>query len=600
VVGRLLPDASPDQAERLLETIADRVEPIAGDLDRATGEPRIRLLPGGRMFPVRNEDLPRAIGFPLVLVLLVLMMACGNVANMVLARGAGRQREMSVRLALGAGRSRIVRQLLTESVILSALGSAAGGVVALWLLSLFERLRPVIPDYVHYDVRFHWAAFAAAAIAASASTIFFSLAPSLRASRQDIQSALKPNAPSGLHGFRRFGLRNLVIFQQVALSVVLLLLTGFVVVGWTRSASVDLGFEPAHLYFLNLDPVRDGRAPAEAAQVVERVQQRLRAEAGVESVSLAQTVPLAMSGGELVMNARTDLAAGTRSLGALRVDRVGEGFFATVGTPVLRGRSFTRADHTDDSRVVVVNEAMAAAAWPGADPIGQPMELDGRTWEVVGVVGDTRSAFPLAPTLPAVYRPVTPHGFATPSKTGVTLPVRLAPAVDGPRLLVDVVRSVDPDLTIVDVRRATQEVEQAMFLARVATLVYGGMGVLGMILAAVGLAGVTAYGVARRTREIGIRIALGARRSDVLRLVLRESAAITLAGTLTGTALAILVTRALAGVVEALAETTRTSISDPSLLVGGPALLVALALIACYVPARRSARIDPVAALRAE
>jgi putative ABC transport system permease protein len=143
-------------------------------------------------------------------------------------------------------------------------------------------------------------------------------------------------------------------------------------------------------------------------------------------------------------------------------------------------------------------------------------------------------------------------------------------------------------------------VEQAMFLARVATLVYGGMGVLGMLLAAVGLAGVTAYGVARRTREIGIRIALGARRSDVLRLVLRESAAITLAGTLTGTALAILVTRALAGVVEALAETTRTSISDPSLLVGGPALLVALALIACYVPARRSARIDPVAALRAE
>jgi predicted permease len=401
VVGRLLPGVSSVRAEQVLEAIADRVEPVFDDA-RATNEPRVRLLPGGRMFAIRNEDLPRAIGFPLVLVLLVLLMACGNVANMVLARGAWRTRELSVRLALGASRGRVVRQLMTESLVLSVLGWIAGGVVALWLLSFFERLRPVLPDYVQYDVQFHWGAFIAAGFAATVSTVSFSLAPSIRATRQDIQAALKPNAPSGLHGFRRLGLRNLVVFQQVALSVVLLLLTGFVVVGWTRSASIDLGFQPAQLYFLNVDPIRDGRSPAEAAQVVDRIQQRLQTTMGVQSVSLAQTVPLAMTGAEVVMNARTDLAAGTRALGTMRVDRVGVGFFETVGTPLVRGRSFRQGEQANESRVVIVNETLAASVWPGLDPVGQTLKVGDATWEAIGVVGNIRSAFPLAPTFPGV------------------------------------------------------------------------------------------------------------------------------------------------------------------------------------------------------
>jgi ABC-type antimicrobial peptide transport system permease subunit len=243
---------------------------------------------------------------------------------------------------------------------------------------------------------------------------------------------------------------------------------------------------------------------------------------------------------------------------------------------------------------------MAATAWPGLDPLGQPLKLGDDTWEVVGVVGDIRSAFPLAPTPAAAYQPITPAGFEAPSKSGVLLVARLTPGIDGPSVLLETVRSVDPDLTVVDVKPLTEEVDQALFLARVATFVYGGMGILGLILAAVGLAGVTAYAVARRTREIGIRMALGAQRADVLRLVLRESTVITVAGTITGTILALVLTRALAGVVETLAETTRTSVSDPKLLIGGPALLLLLALFACYVPARRSTQVDPVAALRAE
>jgi predicted permease len=600
IIGRLEPGVTPDRAELALETVARRLESIHGDLDRQTNEARIRLLPGGRMFPVRDEDLPRVIGFPLVLVSLVLLMACGNVANMTLARGTSRYREFAVRLALGAGRGRVVRQLVTESVMLSAFGSVAGAFVAAWLLSLFERMRQVLPEYVHYNVQFHWRAYLAAAVVASLSTVFFSLAPSFRASRMNLQAGLKPNGPSGLPGRRLFGLRNLVIYQQVAVSVVLILLTGFVVVGWRRAAAVELGFNPVQLYFLSVDPIRDGFTPEQTGLLIDRLQQRLRNTLGVVSVSVVQTVPLAMSSADLLVNARTDLAAGTQSLGSTRVDRVGAGFFETAGTALIRGRTFTEADQTDDSRVVVVNETMSKRAWRDADPVGQPLKLGDEIWEVIGVVADTRAAFPLAPNLPAIYQPIAPAGYATPSKNGVTLVVRASPGVDSSALLADEVRSTSPDLTVVEIKPLTREVDQALFLARVATYTYGGIGVLALILAAVGLAGVTAYAVARRTKEIGIRMALGAQRSHVLWLVLREGTGIILAGTVTGLALALALTRALSSVVDALAETTRTSMSDPLLLLGGPALLMALALVACYIPARRSTRVDPISALRSE
>jgi ABC-type antimicrobial peptide transport system permease subunit len=202
--------------------------------------------------------------------------------------------------------------------------------------------------------------------------------------------------------------------------------------------------------------------------------------------------------------------------------------------------------------------------------------------------------------MPAVYRPITPDGYASPASSGVTLVIRTFPNIDGSARLMAEARSIVPELTVVEIKPVTREVDQALFLARVATYTYGGIGLLGLILAAAGLAGVTAYAVARRTREIGIRMALGAQRSHVLWLVLREGIGIILAGTITGLVLALVLTRALSGVVEALAETTQTSVSDPWLVVGGPALLVALALVACYIPARRAIRVDPLTALRSE
>lgn len=600
VIGRLHPGVSPAQAESALEVIADRLEQSNVMRERAANERSVRILPGGRMFGVRDEDLPRTIGLPLVLVSLVLLMTCGNVANMVLARGVNRSREFAVRLSVGASRSRLVRQLLTESLILCTAGCVAGGAIAVWLLSLFDHMRSIIPAYVQYDVDFHWGAYLAAVAVATASTVLFSLLPSVRVSRLDIQTTLKRRGWTGARGARRFGLRNLVIYQQVAVSVVLILLTAFIVVGWRRAAGVYLGFNPEQLYSVSVDPIRDGFSTGDSADLINRLEQRFSGLPGVRAVSVAQTLPLAMSSSELLINARADVATGAQSLSAVRINRVGAGFFETVGNPLVHGRSFDRTDESNRTRILIVNEALARRVWGDANPVGQTLSLAGHTWEVVGVVTDMRSAFPLIPTVPAAFQPNTTDGLGAPSKHGVTLFVRVVPGVDGATLLRDELRSATPQLTVVKVQPLTDEVDSALFLARVATYTYGGMGVLALFLATIGLAGVTAYAVASRTRELGIRIALGAQRSQVLWVVLREGTAIILAGTITGLALALVVTRALSSVVEALAESTRTSLSDPLLLLGAPGLLVGLALIACYVPARRAIRIDPVIALRSE
>jgi predicted permease len=484
--------------------------------------------------------------------------------------------------------------------MLVALGAIGSALFALWLLSAFDVMRPMLPGFVQYELTFDWRALAFATLVAGLSTLLFGLAPALRASRHDILAGLKPAAASHLSGHRWCSVRNLLVFQQVTVSMILLLLTGFIVVGWQRVASVDVGFNATNLYFMSLDPVRDGYPPERAQQFFELLPDRLRRTPGVIHVSLAQTLPLAMSGMEMILNVKSDFAAGTQLLGATRVDRIGAGFFETVGTPLRRGRAFATSDEREESRVLIVNETLAAKAWPGADPLGQVVDLDDETWQVVGVVGDFRSAFPLAPTVPALYRPVTPTGFTTPARHGVTVAVRVVPGFDAPTQLRRQIASLDPDVTVLQVKRMTDDIDLALFFARLATFAYGGMGVFGLMLASIGLAGVTAYAVSRRTQEIGIRMALGAQRARVLWLVLRDGSLIILFGTVAGLLVALAATIALSSFVETLAQTTSTTISDPILLIGGPALLAGIALVACWLPARRATRIDPVSALRSE
>lgn len=600
VVGRLQPSVSIDQAEKLLEARVRRLEQVHNDPGKERQENRVALLPGGRLYPVRDRDLPRVIGFPFVLVTLVLLMACANVANMLLARGAARRNEIALRLSLGANRGRIVRQMLTENLLLALLGWAGGVVYAIGFLRTLESVKPMLPAYVRYEAVIDWNSLLFAGGVAALSGILFGMAPAIRASAEQIYAGLKRNAPTFLGRSRRFGLSNILVFQQVTVSMVLLLLTGIIVIGWQRSAAVETGFEPANLFLVHMDPIRDGYTPEQSAAFFEKLPEQLRSIVGVSSASVVQSLPSAMSGGDAIVSAKNDYTAGTTSSSLIRTDRVGEGFFETAGISILRGRAFRKEDERDNARIVIVNERLANEVAKGGDPIGKTIELNEQQWEIVGVAEEIRAALPLSTSQLEAYLPNVPSGFAAPAMRGVTIAVRSHAGRELGTILRNAMERIDPKLTVVEVRRMTDEIEQMYFLARFSTYIYGGMGLFGLILAAVGLAGVTAYSVARRTHEIGIRMAMGAQSGQILWLVMREGGSIVIAGTIAGLAAALLLTRALSAALEALAETTRTSVSDPLVVVGGPLLLASIALAACYFPARRSTRINPVAALRSE
>jgi predicted permease len=598
-IGRLQQGRTVAQAEAALEPLARQLEQVHNDAEKDRREPRVRLISGGRLFPVRDEDLPKVIALPAILVGLVLLMACGNVANMLVARSAARRREIAVRLSIGGGRGRIVRQLLTESLVLATLGGAGGLLLARGQTNYFDSLRAAMPGYIYFEYKLDWHALVFSVLATFGAAVLFGLAPALDATREDIVSGLKPATPR-LGGGRLFSLRNILVFHQVVASMVLVLITGFIVVGVSRSTSANLGFDYRHLYVLGVDPVRDGYEPQRATEFFGQLPQRLSAVPGVISVSVAQTLPVALSGSESLVSAKAELAGGSKGLGAIRSDRVGPGFFETMGIPVLRGRGFDRHDAARDSRAVVVNETMARQVWPGQNPVGSTLEFQGTMHEVVGVAGDIRSAMPLGPQVSAVYLPLDPSDFAVPTRDGVTVVARVQPGFDAASRLRGEIGRIDRNLTVFNVRRMEDVVGQIYQLARLVTGVYGAMGVFALILATVGLAGVTAHSVARRTHEIGIRAALGATQGDVLRLVLRESVLIVALGGAVGLAIALAALRGMASILEAMSQATRTSGNDPLLLVGVSALLIGLSMAACYLPARRAARIDPADALKSE
>ena len=599
-VGRLQPGLSFEQVEAALEPLALRLEQINNDPNKDSKERRVRLLPGGRLFPIRDEDLAISMGFSGLLTALVLLMACGNVASMLITRASARRREIGVRLSIGAGRARLIRQLLTESLLLALLGGVAGLALARYLITFWMNLAPMLPGYVHLEWIFDWHALVYSILVTFIAALMFGLAPALQATREDIASSLKPLAPSRLRAKRWFSLRNLVVANQVIASVVLLLITSFIVIGFRRASSFDLGFSTRNLYLLNMDPIRDGYNGERTVDYFRKLPQWLERLPGVESVSVAETLPVAFTSGESIVSAKVEMLNGPQSLSNTRSDRVGAGFFETTGIELVRGRGFTIRDETDDSNVLVVNQTMAEQVWPGQDPLGQTVDFSGRPYEVIGVAHDLRPAFPLEQQRPGVYLPVTPSSLALPSSQGVTVVVRTQPGFDAATQLRREASTFDPNITIISVRQIEDLIGQALYIVSMVTSVYGGIGVFALLLASMGLAAVTAYSVARRNREIGIRMALGARKRDVLWLILREAVVLLACGAAVGLAIAIAAMKVLSSLLAAMAEATSTSTSDPILLVGVPVILIGLALLACYLPARRAVLINPAVTLKAE
>ena len=588
VIGRLRSDVARAAAQAEMDAIAARLE---------RGYPANAGL-GVRLVPLHEEivgDVRRPLLVLLGAVGFVLLIACANVANLLLTRAAARQRELAVRAALGAGRARIARQLLTESVVLALVGGAAGLLLAAWAVDLLHALAPAhVPrlSLVRVD-----AAVLAYAMAASVITgIFFGLAPVSQSS--STADALKDGARGGTDSPRGRRLRSALAIGEIAVALVLVVGAGLLVRSFIALTRVDLGFETRGLLALRLQLPRAAYPkPEQVAAFYERLTERIRALPGVESAAAASSIllpSLPQSAGVIVENRPPDTSAGARV--PVPYDAITPDFFDTLRIPVLKGRRFTAGDAAGGLPVVIVNEAFERRYFPDGDPLGRRVAFgsapapDTAWYTIVGVVRDTRRAGVDRAPWAEMYFPQAqaqdPAMFVVLRTSGD--PVALAAAARA------AVWSLDRTQAVSSVRTLRDMVDRTQANRRFTTLLLLVFACVALALAAVGVYGVIAYSTAQRTQEIGIRMALGAGRSDVLRLVLGEGVRIGVFGLAIGIAGAAFASRLLTGLLFGVPRW------DPLTFVAVPLLLLAIAAIASWIPARRAVRLDPVRAMRAD
>ncbi|HWS52912.1 MAG TPA: ABC transporter permease [Pyrinomonadaceae bacterium] len=583
-IGRLRPGVSVEQASADLGVVASRLEQQYQDSNAGVG---VRLASA-------QEDLVGDVR-PTLLVLLgavglVLLIACANVANLLLARAAGRHREIAVRTALGAWRRRIVRQLLTESLLLAFAGGLLGLLFALWGVKLLSAFVPEnVPRFGETSLDLRVLGFT---LAASVLTgLLFGIAPALQSSRLDLNEALKEGGRGGTDGRGRTRVRSLLIVSEVALSLVLLIGAGLLIKSFVKLRNTNPGFDPSNTLTasLSLAPVRYD-TDEKIADFYGRLVERVRGLPGVESVGAVNPLPLGDNSYAFSFSVvgQPPLPPGQRQSASARF--VTPDYFRAQRVPLRAGRAFTEADTADAPDVIIVNEAFARRYLPGVEPLGQRLRLgiNSIEGEIVGLVGDIRGASLATTPAPEYYVPEAAVSFGD-----MTLVVRTAndPASLTPALR-QVVSEMDKELPLYDVRTMESLVARSVARQRFSMTLVGVFAALAMLLAAVGIFSVMSFLVAQRTHEIGIRMALGARPGDILSMVVRQGVVLTLVGVGVGLAGAFALTRLMSGLLYEVSAT------DPVVYGGITALLAGVALLACYVPARRATKVDPLIALR--
>jgi predicted permease len=608
MVLRLPQGVSIPAADAALDAVTRALDQQAPDQDRARDRKsrQLQLMPGGTIMLVTPEQRAFVYSFNLVLWVIVLSLLCANLANLLLARGVQRRREIAVRLSLGASRARVARQLLTESILLSLAGGVAGIAAAYWLTHIMSSLqipsqKPSLID-LHPDFR----VFAFTLAISFMAGLGFGLVPALSSLRTDIVAALKQGAQAPLRGYRRFGLRNLFMGYQVAASLMLLLVTGYMVSGYQRTMRRDLGFDTADLALLLIDPVRDGYSGERLETLLSRLPRELARVSTVRGVALAAEAPFA----DLAANRpNTYVSAHSGETNAREVgcavfrERIGADYFATLGAPLVRGREFTHRDTEGNVRPgtavpAIINLSAARALFGAQDPIGRRIREEGATYSVIGVTRDMRTGFLPPKPVATLFLPLTATWMARIHAPRATILVRGTAGLATLAALRDELASLHPDLTVFDVRTMRENLDRMSAFIEWNSAIYTVLGLFALLLACIGLGGVTAYTVAQRRKEIGIRMALGARSGQIRRLVLREGIALIAAGSVVGFGAASAIARGASSVTGQLANVFQTRTDDPILVVGAPVLLATLALLACYLPSRRATRIDPAAALR--
>ncbi|HYY43254.1 MAG TPA: ABC transporter permease, partial [Pyrinomonadaceae bacterium] len=529
-------------------------------------------------------------------VALVLLIACANVANLLLARAAGRQKEIAVRLALGATRPRLVWQLLVESLLLGLAGGAIGLLLGWWGVDLMRGLLPVdFPRAQSIGIDLRVLGFTL--LVSLGTGIIFGLAPAVQSTNPDINEALKENARGAAGGVQRNRVRSLLIVSEVALSLVLLIGAGLLLRSFMRLQAVELGFRPQRVLTFRLTPAGASfRQDAQYAAFYSQVAERIKALPGVDAVGVINTLPLAKGPTSGFMVEGRPALTRDKWPG-VNYRNVSPDYFRTLNVPLLQGRMLDEHDNDSAPLAVVVNQSLVRRDFAGEDPVGKRINLGGRgpdgqpIWfEIVGVVADVRSLELNTEPTPEIYTSYLQDAFA-----GMSYVVRSS--VEPESLLPSVreaMRQVDKTQPIAEVREMEQIVSAAAAQPRLNSLLLGSFAGLALLLAAAGIYGVMSYAVTQRTHEIGVRMALGAQHRDVLRLVVGHGLKLTLVGLALGLICAFALTHVMATLLYGVKPT------DPATFALGALLLAAVALVACYVPARRATRIDPLIALRYE
>ena len=593
----------PDRGDRWLEVIGRlkagvTLEQAREDLSRVaamTFEAHPEDPAAGAKVELFREEGIQSILMPVFTALigvtiLVLLIGCFNVANLMLARATARRKEISVRLAVGANRTRIVRQLMTESLVIALLAGVTGSALAIWAHGLFLAMVPVTPFPVTSRLTLDYRTFVFALGASLVTVIVFGLVPALRASRPDVLPALKDEAISG--GAGRSRLRSALVVGQVSLSIISLIAAGLFLRSLQKAQAVETGIEdPAHVLLVDTDLRLAGYPDSARSMIVHRLMERARALPGVSAASVATMVPLGFGGtSSSGMTIQGYEPAPDENM-SIEISRVGPGYFEAVGIDLVTGRGITPEDRAGSGRVAVVNQAFAARYIGQKNPLGALINAGGDEWiTVVGVARDGKYHLLNEAPMPLVYFPIDQSW-----RDAFTLHLRTRGAPgDMIEPLRQSFREIDPDVPFLDPRSMDEHMSAALFANRLGGWLLSVFGLLALTLSTVGIYSVVSYTVSRRIREIGLRVALGAAKKDVIGLIVGHSMRLVLLGLLIGGGLGVVVGQLLRSQLFGISP------SDPLTFGAIALLLIAVALFASWLPARRAARIDPLVALKSE
>jgi len=584
LAGRLKPGITIEQAQARLTALLPGVSneaPQSGKWEAALSKAA-----GGN--EVYVAELTRPLRLLFIAVVLILAIACANVASLLLARAKTRGKEIGIRLALGATRRRIVRQLLTESLLLALAGGALGFLMALWSSGLASGLQTRVGGTLNLNVSPNARVLLFTFVTSVLTVLMFGVIPALGASRLELVPVLKGSTTTQVF-HRGPSLHSVLVVIQVTLSLVLLAGAGLFVRSLWKLQSIEKGFTADNVLAMSLNMDLQGYDDSRGKNFYAAALENLSSLPGIQSVSLASALPVSAGGSRMERPANGTTPAVGEYV-SIDIVSVSPRFFETTGLPLLSGRDFRLIDTDKSARITIINETMAKKFWPGTDPVGRSFNDGLTTFEVIGVAADTKYRNLRESPRLAMYEPL-----AQSYRPRMNLLVRTAgdPAGLAPAIQTQL-HALEPSLTVFNIRTLYEHVGRSLYVERMESLLLAFFGLLALVLTAVGIYGVVAYSVAQRTRELGIRIALGAQRRDVLMLILRQGLVLVASGSAVGLVacywLSSLVSSQLYGV----------SPGDPVTLVSVAVLLAAVALLASYIPARRATRVDPLVALRYE